>query len=251
MDKILVTGSAGYIGVNLLNHIELYDCEYQTYDLEYGEDIRNWRLLSTIAKGCNAIIHLAAMTSIPECEENPMDAWSHNVHGTAQVATLSEKMEIPLVFASSASATNPIGIYGGTKRMGERIVASVGGVSLRLANVYGGAGFKNKDVVIANFIEAKKRGRRGIIYGDGTQTRDFIHVDDVCQAFLYGLAADPGIYEVSTGVTTSINDLAKMLQLRVEHHQKRVGELQYVTPDPSNWLPLWTPKIGLEEWIKL
>ena len=249
-DKILVTGSSGYIGSNLMERLKYYGIEGVPYDLKTGEDINDASPLLRKSKDCTAIIHLAAIASVEKCELNPKEAQIVNLNGTASVALVAHKRKIPLVFASSSAAANPVSIYGKTKLDAETWVAQIGGVSLRLGNVYGGINFREKDTVITRFMTRRLRGKKAIIYGNGLQTRDFVHVLDVCEALLYAIAAEPGVYEVSTGRTTSINRLAELFGLDVEYQQSRKGDVYQVRPNAINWLPLWTPKMGLEEWVK-
>lgn len=250
MMKILVTGSSGYIGSNLMEHIKTYDIEGVPFDLKNGDDINNHPHLMRQSAGCDAIIHLAAIASIERCEESPKEAQITNVSGTTSVVFVAHKRKIPLVFSSSSSAVNPISVYGRTKLAGEEQVTHIGGVSLRLANVYGGINFEKKDTVITRFVAKKRRGKKAVIYGNGLQTRDFVHVQDVCEALLYAVNAEPKVYEVSTGKTTSINRLAELFGLNVEYHQNRKGDIYQVRSSAMNWLPTWYPKVDLKEWIK-
>lgn len=249
-DKILVTGSSGYIGSNLMKRLKHYNIEGVPYDLKTGEDINDSPALLRKSQGCTAIIHLAAMASVEKCESNPKEAQRVNLDGTAAAALAAHKRKIPLVFASSSAAVHPVSVYGRTKLDAEEWVTQIGGVSLRLGNVYGGINFREKDTVITRFMTRRLRGKKAVIYGDGLQTRDFVHVMDVCEAFLYAIRTESGIYEVSTGRTTTINRLAELFGLEVEYQQNRKGDVYKVRSNAINWLPLWTPKMGLEDWIK-
>jgi len=248
--KILVTGSSGYIGSNFIEHVKRYGHEICPYDLKDGNDIKDGPNLLRHSAGCEAIIHLAATASIEACEYNPEEAWANNAVGTTRVVFTADRRNIPLVFASSSAAVNPISVYGKTKLEGEREVSHIGGISLRLGNVYGGINFEKKDTVITRFMKKRQRGEKAVIYGSGLQTRDFVHVSDVCEALLYAIVAEPKVYEVSTGRPITINHLAELFGLDVEYHQSRKGDVFKVHSDPWNWLPLWSPKISLKEWIK-
>jgi len=249
-DRILVTGSSGYIGTNLMARLEHYGIEGVPYDLRNGDDINDHPNLLRKSTGCTAIIHLAAIASVGRCEDNPKEAKRVNTDGTISVVFVARKRNIPLVFASSSAAINPISVYGRTKLGGEENVAHTGGVSLRLGNVYGGIDFAKKDTVITRFTAKRRRGKKAVIYGNGLQTRDFVHVTDVCEALLYAIPAESGVYEVSTGRPTSINRLAELFGLEVEYQQNRPKEVYQVRPNTISWLPLWSPKLDLEDWIK-
>lgn len=203
-----------------------------------------------------ACIHLAAKISVAQCEICPRETKNINVHGTENVLKCAESKGIPrFVFASSAAVygipsnlpisesdePRPISQYGTSKLNAERIVANYSrrnkiAMSLRLFNVYGIGQTLEYAGVITRFSDRIKRNLVPEIHGNGLQTRDFIHVDDVIDAILraaglsdmegihWGRSHHPQIdklddkddncsriYNIGTGIPTKIIDLANMM----------------------------------------
>lgn len=248
--KALLTGGSGYVGTNLIRHLQERETVCFNYDVDAGYNILNYDDLWGATYGCDVIIHLAAMTSILKCEKEPIQAIRVNVGGTLNVAKVAQERGIHLMFSSTHAAKEAKNVYGLTKALGERIVSKVGGVIIRCANVYGGLSFLElKNSAIASFIKKKLLNEKATIYGDGLQERDFIHVDDVCRAFIAGLNAPSGIYEASTGELTSIKDLANKIGVNWVHGEKRAGDIQ--RPETGGeyifgWKPIITLEQGLE-----
>jgi len=250
--KIFVTGGNGYIGVNLRFHLQELSCPYVNYDLDMGFDVLDQQKVYRKMYGCDAVVHLAAVPGVTYCEKNVEEAVEVNVYGTSNVAQSAYLLRIPVVLVSTFAAKSAHNVYGLTKRLAEKIVLNKGGVVLRLANVYGGLGYMSrKSTALANFVSSKEKGLKAQIFGDGSATRDFIHVDDVCKAIINGLSAPPGIYEICTGRQTSIKQLADMIGVKYEFASKRVGDIQSVDGEPPQMEALgWKPEVSLEEGLE-
>jgi len=222
-------------------------------------DIRNYVLLDEIVKhySIDSIIHLAALVSIEEATEKPAEAIYINVNGTHNVLEVARKYDLErIVYASSAAVygdpkylpidedhpLNPKNVYGATKLGGEALVNAyhenygLSTISLRYFNVYGPRMEPGPYAgVILKFIERIKQGKPPIIYGDGTQTRDFIYVEDVARANLAALETkSTGPYNIGTGIETSINQLAKTIaelmgrpDLKPIYTQPRPGDIKH------------------------
>lgn len=238
--EVVVTGSEGYIGANLIKRLEGESMDYISYDLKHGKDVRQFHVpesSDTIA------YHLAAQVGVPQCRENPLKAFETNVLGTKKVAETVDKT----IFASSFAAQEPVSLYGATKAVAEQFVLREGGVVLRLSNVYGGDGFlEKKDTVITRFLEAKGRGEKAEIYGDGEQTRDFIHVNDVIDALLEA-PTHHGTHNICTGIQTSILELAEIIGVDYVHTAARENDVRHSGGDPS---PIVNPEHRIEEWVE-
>lgn len=248
--KIFLSGSRGYIASNLMSFLEAEDHEIVGFDVEEGNDVLDAPVVIEASRSCNAIIHLGAIVKIPYCEKYPHRAIRVNVLGTMNVCQAAKLHGIPVVFASTFAAKNPVNVYGLTKSIGERLILDAGGVVLRLANVYGGIGYLNKPSAMANFINKKKGGEKATIFGDGSATRDFIHVHDVCSAIIVGLDTKSGIYEVSTGRQTSILGLIQKIGMPYEFAERRLGDVKVVESDTDNFIKGWKPQISLEQGLK-
>ena len=198
--------------------------------------ITNYRTVSSLAERVDSIIHLAAVVSPAVSLLRPELTNHVNGSGTLNVLRAGLKHKVKrLVFASSSSlygnATNipipetaplePITPYGVSKLAGEQYCMAfhrsfgLDTVSLRYFNVYGQRQSSNPySGVIAIFTRQLLRGRRPTIYGDGNQTRDFIHVSDVARANM--LALEPKrlageALNIGTGKATTINELLRTL----------------------------------------
>jgi UDP-glucose 4-epimerase len=160
----------------------------------------------------------------------------------------------------------PLSPYGASKLVGEALCSAyynsygINTVSLRFSNAYGPYSSHKKSVV-AKFVRRAKEGKPLIIYGDGNQTRDFIYVEDICEAMYLSLNSDCSgeVFQVATGVETRINDLARMIsdlavsrgmrKPRIRHEAARRGEIlkNYSDVRKIRRLLGFEPKIGLEE----
>lgn len=197
--------------------------------------------------GCEAVIHLGAIASIPFCRDHPEEAIDVNIHGTMNVAWAAKERALPLVFTSTLAAKNPSTIYGLTKRLGEEIVLKADGVVIRAANVYGGYGYlENKTNALSNFVNAKKRGEVATIQGDGSAKRDFVHVDDVCSALIAGTKTKSGIYEICTGRETSILELAEIIGVKYEFAPAR----KQIAEEFDQSVLGWKAEVKLEDGLK-
>jgi len=135
----------------------------------------------------------------------------------------------------------PLSPYGASKAAAEtymQLFLRLHGLStlaLRMANVYGPRQDPHGEAgVVAIFTGAAREGRRAIVYGDGAQTRDYVHVSDVVRAFAAaGLNEATGVLNVSTGRETSVADLARLLGLETEQRPGRAGEVSRSCLDPT------------------
>jgi len=249
--KIWISGGSGYIGVNLRRHLQELDCSHFNFDATLGYDIMDPRKVFQTMKGYDVVVHLAALGDTTYCERNIEEAIEINIIGTLNVTQAATSLQIPVIYPSTFAAKTAHNVYGLTKRLAELAVLKAFGVVLRLANVYGGLGYMTrKKTAMANFVGRKNAGIKAEIMGDGLATRDFIHVDDVCQAFINAVGAPPGIYEICTGRQTSIKDLANMIGVEYEFIPPRVGDINSIDGKPDAEALGWSPKISLEDGLK-
>jgi len=200
------------------------------FDIKEKSDILDYAQVLRSAKEVDAIIHLAAITSVPYSINNPDETYTVNLEGTRAVlragivsgvkkfvlasscAVYGNAREIPTPEGAEAVPMSP---YAHSKLRAEAVSNimspkfAYGATILRLFNVYGDG---QKDGVVARFA---KGGRS--IHGDGTQTRDFIHVSDVMEAFVLALKLkEGGTFNIGTGKETAIIDLFHMKNLKAE-----------------------------------
>jgi UDP-glucose 4-epimerase len=261
--KVLVTGGAGFVGHHLVNKLikKGYDVSVID-DLSTGQkkcinnsanfiqgDIRDAKALDLALEGCEVIFHLAARVELQKSLEDPADCTSVNVTGTANLIKLAIKKNIKkLIFASSCAvyplspknslseSVNTIGStpYSISKIAGEDLLrfyseaTHIKSSVLRFFNIYG-PGQKADSVysaVIPTFINLAKKGLDLPLNGGGIQTRDFIHISDVINAYIVFLEKDiEGTYNIGTGKETSILDLAKII-IDFEKKSKILDKIQ-------------------------
>ena len=221
------------------------------------------------------VIHLAAQPRVRDSITDPLtDAWS-NVVGSVNVITASIRADVRrIIMASSGGAVygerrrghritedercTPVSPYGLSKASADAYLAQLAphrGVSLAVGNVFGPEG----DGAIAAFLEAVTRGDRPHIFGDGRQTRDFVHVDDVSRAIVLACrASHVGKVNIGSGKATTINQIVAMVSTVTGVAAKPIflpavaGEVRHNRLDISRaWSRLgWRPSVGLLEGIR-
>jgi UDP-glucose 4-epimerase len=218
-------------------------------------DIRDTAKIAEALAGADAVVHLAARTSVPDSIEDPLEDMAVNVVGTVELLDAARRQGVGrFVFASSNAVTSghppparedllprPVAPYGAAKAAVESYLAAyhdafgMETVSLRFANAYGPRS-RHKTSVVSAFIEAYLDGRPLVIYGDGLQTRDFVHVDDLAALVVRCLDAPPAqvageIFQAGTGREASLNVLAELIfrlggaPAPIEHRPARAGDV--------------------------
>ena len=192
--NIIVTGGEGFIGKNLVRKLSNLEHSVLILDKKSGADVTKhlnghiWfyeNIWGT--KNIDALIHLAAIHDVQYAETHEQETFDTNVYGTYNMIQSAIRNKIPkFIFVSSAAVENKEGVYGMTKYLGEQIAkeSEIDYMNLRLFNVYGQGG----KGLIGNLVKSRDTKTPFKLYGDGKQTRDFIHVDDVCEAIIKSLA---------------------------------------------------------------
>lgn len=251
--KILITGAAGQIGSglskrlvdkheltlvdNLRNGYEenLKDDANELIAPFYNIDVATDELFShcgTKFDSYDVIIHLAAITSLPDCESNPLETLRINVGGTANVLEFARKLNVPHVVFASTSAVyenndvetftedlevSPRLYYSLSKKMCEDLIQSyrenygMTATILRFFNVFGPDGDQTRpNPPLLNFVARElNKGQAPILSGDGEQVRDFIWVNDIVSMLELCLEKQPNdVFNVSSGVAVSVNQLS-------------------------------------------
>lgn len=211
-EKILITGSSGFIGSNLLPKLSKYNVI--TYDKKDGKDIFDKDFEEAVKKA-EVVIHLAAQVSVNKSHDKPVETFVTNVLGTARVVELCVKYKKKLIYPSTAAVYIPDSSpYAKTKTLAEEIVRGVSKeiptVILRLYNVYGDGMNPDSGSIMYNFLTSSKLR----IYGDGEQTRDYINVADVTNIMVDALKKkwNGKLVEVGTGEAYSANYVAGLFK---------------------------------------
>jgi len=280
MNKIVVTGGAGFIGTHLVKELIALGHEVKVYDiaLDAKLDVRDLNATKEFIKGADFVFHLAAIPSVQYSLEHPEETHKTNLEGTLNVLISSHEVGVKrVIFASSCAVygdtemfptaektqAQPKSPYALEKFESEEYlklfsrVYNLETVSLRYFNVYG-AGQSSKGAyasVIPKFIEQKKSGSTLTITGDGEQTRDFVHVSDIVKANILAMQSESvgrgEIVNIGSGVESSVNLIAGFFNTKTESIPARI-EARRALADISlaKQLLNWEPKVKLENGIK-
>lgn len=270
--RVLVTGGAGFIGSHLVDLITRQGRQVWIIDnlstgspdnLRKGEnvkfvkgDVTDQSYVGSVIGNVDAVVHLAAILDHELCLRNPELANQVNANGTLTVLEEARKRDIErFVFASSAavygnatklpitedSKLEPLTAYGASKLAAERHCLEyarqygLSTVCLRYFNVFGPRQTARQySGVITEFMKNLRHNQPPLVHGDGLQTRDFVSVNDVVDATILALDSKTanGVYNIATGVETTIQDLATTLisvtgrTLTPAHAPPRSGDIR-------------------------
>ena len=293
--KILVTGGAGFIGSHIVEYLvqrgdnvivldnlsngKMQNISKVSDDINFvNGDVRDCNLVEQLVKDVDGVFHEAALVSVPESFKMQNEYFDVNVNGTENILKLAKEYGFKIVYASSSSVygnpksvpikedddRNPLNPYAKTKLEDELLAEKysemgVHIIGLRYFNIFGRRQSKEYAGVIKLFLKKIQQNKAPIINGDGSQTRDFVYVEDVVKANI--LAMDSNIkykfLNVGTGFSISILDLANAcieasgLSLKPVHGPQLPGDIL----DSKADLELikksleWKPITKLEDWL--
>ena len=274
--KILVTGGAGFIGSHLVDALLEKGHDVVVLDnLSTGRrnnvnkkaifvegDVKDESDFKKAMRECTAVFHLAALTDVRDADES--DIYKTNFLGSKNVFTAAKKNNCKIIFASSAAVYGsgklpnkeddeciPISEYGRSKIKAEKMLDENAFIA-RLYNVYGLRGHGAVNI----FCERLAGKEVLTIFGNGFQTRDFVHVGDAVTALLLGIE-NSGIYNVATGTETTVRDLLALIrniskeEMKLQYQAEGAGEIKRSSADISKITKLtWSPQVDLEEGVK-
>lgn len=248
--KLLITGGLGFVGTSLIDWLSnrpdvairvldkrVVPLPWPRPDIEIQHgDVCDPAAVARAADGVDGIVHLAAETGIVQSLEDPVGAAAVNVGGTMQVLEAARRVGAKVVFASSnavlggavqateTALPQTVTPYAATKLAGEALCTSyaaafgVSTVSLRFSNIYGPYSF-HKGSVVATLLRAAFGNGAFTVTGDGSQTRDLLFSRDLAQGIWLALERAPAgsLFQIGSGVETSILDLARRIAALVEH----------------------------------
>ena len=272
-NKIIVLDNFSNSNKNLIKKIQNKNLRIIEGDIRKIDDIVN------SMENQEVVIHLAAKISVNESIENPNETFDVNVNGTKNVLKACKQNNIKkLIVASSAavygentsqsklkeiSKTNPISPYGESKLLMENEInkfqiknSNLKCIILRFFNIFGKGQSSEYAGVITKFIEKISTNESIEIFGDGLQERDFISVDDVIESILNAIKnGTGGTYNIGSGKTTTINDLAKVIisiskkNIKISHLPPKKGDIKFSGADitlAKNEIK-YSPKFNLEK----
>jgi UDP-glucose 4-epimerase len=265
--RVVVTGGAGFIGSHVVDALLARGDDVHVLDNLASGKRENLDDAATLHKADirgdtdrvfdevqpEAVFHLAAQADVRVSVERPDYDADVNVLGTIRVLDAATRHGARVVFSSTGGAIygevdapadedhprRPLAPYGTSKLAGEEYLQTynrlhdAGHVVLRYGNVYGPRQDPHGEAgVVAIFMNRLRDGETPRIFGDGSQTRDYVYVADVARATLAALDADGGVYNVGTGRETSVTELLEAIQkatgteVEAELADPRPGELQ-------------------------
>ncbi len=293
--KILVTGGAGFIGSHIAEYLVQRGDDVTVLDnLITGSkenltkindkinfvngDIRDHKLLEELVSDTTGVFHEAALASVQQSFSMKDEYIDVNVTGTENIFKLAKEYGFKIVYASSSSVygnpkkipvkeddeRNPINPYAKTKLDGEDLAKKyseigVKVIGLRYFNVFGKRQSKEYAGVIKLFLQRIQQKKSPKINGDGLQTRDFVHIDDVVKANVLAMDSDINhrFLNVGSGLSTSVLDLANLiieasgLSLESIHGPELSGDVRATQADIKLIRKLlnWEPKMKLDDWL--
>ena len=286
--KFIITGGAGFIGSHLVKFLVRKGHKIIIIDdFSNGKmsnlkevkkkisiiksDILNLNKVKTI-DNVDCLFHLAAKTSVIESIKNPKKYFKVNYKGTKSVMDFIKRSRIKkIIFSASASCygntkklpTNekqkiePTNPYAKSKNMAENYIRKyslknkVNFISFRLFNIFGPNTNKTSPYssVITNFLNQFKKKLPLQIYGDGNQTRDFLHVNDLCECFYIGAlkCEKDYIFNLGSGKRLSIVNLANLISNKIIYKKGIKNEIRDSESDISKLKKVfkWKPKISI------
>ena len=293
--KILVTGGAGFIGSHIAEYLVQRGDDVTVLDnLITGSkenltkisdkinfvngDIRDHKLLEKLVSDTTGVFHEAALASVQQSFSMKDEYIAVNVAGTENIFKLAKEYGFKIVYASSSSVygnpkkipvkeddeRKPINPYAKTKLDGEDLAKKyseigVKVIGLRYFNVFGKRQSKEYAGVIKLFLQRIQQKKSPKINGDGLQTRDFVHIDDVVKANVLAMDSDINhrFLNVGSGLPTSVLDLANLiieasgLSLESIHGPELSGDVRATQADIKLIRKLLNlePKMKLDDWL--
>jgi len=295
--KFAVTGGAGFVGSYLVKKLINEDHDVIVIDNLYRGnlknlkevsdkiqfqkvDIRDFDSMKNIIKNTDGVFHEAALTDVQESFTKQDEYTDVNVKGTENVFRIAKEFGTKVVYASSSSVYGnpektpitedskraPINPYGNTKLEDEYLAEKyvedgVSIIGLRYFNIYGIGQTGSYAGVITKFINNLKEKKPPIIFGNGEQKRDFIFVEDIAKANAAAMKSSvkSGFFNVGTGMTTSIKQLAEQmivlsgLKLEPKYEKPLAGDVFTSQADTSLTKKLlkWEYQTKLSDGLKI
>lgn len=245
--KFLLTGSSGFLGSAFMDY---FDNHFSNYAAVNVEDLAHDQFYQ---RGTTHLFHFASPSSQILFKEDA-SCIKETIDGFIKVVEYCKRKRIKLIFPSSATIYTSGNAYSHTKMALESIAKAYGidYLALRISASYGPGEEHKKDYasIIYQWAKQIKNDETPIIWGDGTQTRDFIYIDDVVEATL-GYLQSSGTIDIATGINTPFNRIVELLarelskDVKIEYVKAPKNYFEEtVCPNPIKYF------ISIEEGIK-
>jgi UDP-glucose 4-epimerase len=267
--KIFITGGAGFIGANLVARLAARGhYEVTVFDNEsmgnrrdvdpfgvrfiHGDILHRGELDSAL-KGQEVVVHLAADTRVMDSIANPAHNFEQNAIGSFRLLEACRAQGVGRILAASTGGAilgeapapvheemvaRPLAPYGASKLAMEGYLSAFGGAyglkscALRFSNVYGPLSY-HKGSVVAHFFKQILAGQELVVYGDGSQARDFLFVEDLAEGICQAIEGEAtGVFQLGSGYPTTVNQLLGVIRkvtdradLPVRYAEFRAGEI--------------------------
>ena len=294
--KYVVTGGAGFIGSHIIEFlVERGDSVLVLDNFHTGKksnlekvidkieivnvDIRDYEKLKKEIKDVDGIFHQAALASVQESFTKKNEYLDVNVKGTENIFLIAQKLDLKVVYASSSSVygnpvslpikesdpKNPFNPYAETKLADDQIAEKLSknglkAIGLRYFNVFGERQSKEYAGVVKLFLQKIQNKIPPKINGDGSQSRDFVFVEDVVKANIMSMESQINhtFFNVGTGKNISVLELANVmikascLDLEPIHGPALEGDVSATLADITHIKKSldWNPTISIEEWLE-
>lgn len=280
--KVLITGASGFVGRHVATQLLIEGHDVTGFDLVATRqrgvrvivgDLRDADAVRTAVRGMDAVCHIGAIGDVYLAAEKPSLAAEVNVGGTSHIADSAVDADARVVYASTwevygeveyepmdeAHPRNPDHPYNITKLGGEQMLLAaanlrgLSAVALRLGTAYGPGLRPNS--VFRIFIDRARRGDPITIMGDGSQTRQFVHVEDLARAFSLACASDVSGVALNTVAQEpiTIKELAEMVVARfpteIIYAPARAGDVPpgIVSSTKISEVLGWVPRVSFSE----
>tara|TARA_R110000851_G_scaffold6661_1_gene26666 strand:+ start:4480 stop:5307 length:828 start_codon:yes stop_codon:yes gene_type:complete len=268
MKKYLILGSSGQIGSHLVEFLATRGNTVLTMDIAENNDedlrINNNDKLNKFARECDFVFFLAFDVGGAKYLSKHQDTFTfiqNNIKIMSNTFDVLRETKKPFIFVSSQMSDMNHSTYGLCKAIGERYASSLGGLSVRLWNVYGHEEDYEKSHVITDFILKAKNNNKINMLTDGEEERQLLHVDDCCRAMhilsdKYDSVEKQINYHITSFQWSKIIDVANMVASNFVDVQVSKSPTKDMThggwrkDPPTDILEYWSPKISLEWGIK-
>ncbi len=248
MKRIVITGGAGFVGVNLTNYLlQQGGYDIVVFDNEtmgdrkhlpdgvtfVSGDLRDKAAVAGAVKGASTVVHLAADTRVMDSIENPRFNFENNVIGSFNLLEAMREASVERIVAASTGGAilgeveppvheemvaNPMAPYGASKLTMEAYMGAfagaygLSGAALRFSNIYGPRSY-HKGSVVAHFYKQILAGKTLTVYGDGSQARDFLFSEDLMAGIQAAIESDAsGAFQLGSGRPTTVNELLDLMR---------------------------------------